>query len=458
MLGSAGEARLKAADRELFWDIVAGSAAVLPFVAYIQVGKLYHGNYGLSLEDLLPLSYLVGSWLLLGGMRWAEVKLVWTAARFWLWLSLLVGLTVRYGAVAIAEWGGAAAAVTTVLFFALGLLACRNASTSLWDGLRRLVAFLPGLIVISPLVIGQVLSTPVIWLPGDVGKQPVKTATLVLLFDEINAKDSLGLQQVLADRGLNVGFKPVEPVHESTTQVVPALFTGRDFTGARPCGLSVVCAEEAVLDFSQVSVLRSDVDVVGFHHPYCAIQGLRSCQRLTTERSIWETARWGCAAQRLLGIHLGWGRHTCQELSHASWVDLQDQATANALTAPALKQGGVLYAHLPLPHPPARGSGSLSGQYLRNVRQAEQVLGQLLDRMADNEVEPRILIFSDHPLRQSMWCSRQAAQFDAPCVVDPALVDANVPLIVAARTVLPDIERARSNREVFDVLRDWLRR
>ena len=55
-----------------------------------------------------------------------------------------------------------------------------------------------------------------------------------------------------------------------------------------------------------------------------------------------------------------------------------------------------------------------------------------------------------------MWCSREAAQFDVPCLVDPSLVDTKVPLIVAARTALPALEHVQSNRQVFDVLRDWL--
>lgn len=47
---------MKAADREMLWDMLAGSAAVLAFVGFIEIGKLYHGYYGLTLEDLLPLS------------------------------------------------------------------------------------------------------------------------------------------------------------------------------------------------------------------------------------------------------------------------------------------------------------------------------------------------------------------------------------------------------------------
>ena len=327
---------MKAADRELFWDVFAGSAVVLVFVASIQLSKLYHGYYGLTLDDFVPLVYLSVSWLVITGMRWIGLRSVWAAARFLVWLSLLVGLGVRYRAVVIRDWGGTGAAAAAIAVLALGIWACYYATPRLWAGLRRLVIFLPALIVISPVFAGLWLGKPVVWLAEDANRYSAKTATVVLLFDEMNAQSGLGIQKVLAERGLNVRFKPVDPAHLSTTQAVPAVFTGRDFTGARACGLSVVCAEEAVLDFSQVTVQRKDVDVVGFHHPYCAVPGLRSCQRFTTDTTIWEAARWGCSVQRIFGLYVGWRTDFCQERAGIAWTTLQDRVSAGVLAAPAL--------------------------------------------------------------------------------------------------------------------------
>lgn len=448
---------MKTADREFFWDVFAGSAAVLVFFANIQIGKLYHGYHGLTLKDFMPLVYISVSWLLLISVRWISLKFVWVTVRFWVLLSLFFGLGMRYGDGIIQEWGGATVVVVAIAVLAFGFWVCRNLTTRFWAGLRRLVIFLPGLIVISPIFVGLWLGKPVMWLAKDSGQYPAKTATIVLLFDEMNARNSLGLQEMLVQRGMKVAFKPLDPVHYSTTEAVPAIFTGRDFASAQACGLSVVCAENSVLDFSKVTVQRNDVDVVGFHHPYCSIQGLRSCQRFTTEITVWDAARWGCSAQRLLGVYMGWGTDFCKDRGRASWMYLQDQVSAGLLLAPTLKDGGVLYAHLPFPHPPAKGAGTLAAQYTRNVLRAEDVLGRLLDRMAENGVEPRILIFSDHPLRQAMYCLNETAQFEAPCVVAPQLVDSKVPLIVASRTALPSIEYVESNRQIFEVLRDWLR-
>lgn len=367
-------------------------------------------------------------------------------------------LGARYPGVIIKEWDGASAgaAAAAIASLASGFWVCCNATARLWAGLRRLVIFLPGLIVISPVFAGLWLAKPVVWLAKDPGRYAGKTATVVLLFDEMNAQSSLVLQKALVGRGLNVSFQPVDSVHNSTTQVVPAVFTGRDFTGAQPCGLSVVCAEKSVLDFSQIAVQREDVDVVGFHHPYCAIPGLRSCQRFTTDTTIWEVARWGCAVQRIFGIYVGWRTDFCRERAGTDWTNLQDRVSAGVLVAPTLRYGGVLYAHLPLPHPPAKVKGNLAAHYYWNLRLAEELLGRLLDRMDEHGVEPRILIFSDHPLRQAMWYHRESDLFDPPDVVAPSLVDTKVPLIVAARTALPAIEHVQSNQQVFEVLRDWL--
>lgn len=448
---------MKAIDREMFLDIFAGSTAILLFVANIQLGRFYHGYHGMTIEDLVPLVYIGVSYFLLIAMRWVGLQSVWSVTRLWAWLSLLVGLGVRYRQVYVQEWGGATVVVASIAVLAFGFWACRIASIRVWRGLRRMIIFLPGLMVFSPLIAGAWLGETHVWLAEDSGRYHAKTATLILLFDEMNAESSFGLRKVLIERGLKVNFKPVSPVHNSTTQVVPAVFTGLDFTGASACGLSTICAEKSVLDFSKIFVQRNDVDMIGFHHPYCAINGLRFCQRLTTEIKVWDAARWDCAAQRVFGINLGWSAESCQERAGSVWTQLQDKVFAGVFLVPTLKYGGVFYAHLPIPHPPANGTGSLTEQYVRNLNRAEELLVAILDRMDENKVEPRILIFSDHPLRQSMWCSHQASLFDAPCAVDPSFEDEKVPLIVASRTNLPDIRYVQSNKQISDVLRDWLR-
>lgn len=448
---------MKSADRDLMLDVMAGSAAVLAFVLYIEVGRIYHGIHGMGFEDAMPLGYLLFSWLTLSCMRLAGFGFVSRISHLWLWSSLAVGLYTRYWALSIYLWGKPLTLAGICLLLMFGAWASFGASPVLWARLRRVVAFVPGLIVLTPMVAGYWLDGPVLWLGRDASKQAVPTATVILLLDELNANASQGLQQVLLDRGFNVNFKPVMPIHASTVQVVPALFTGQNFKGARACGFNRVCATSAALDFSQVKVDRNDVDVVGFHHPYCAIQGLRSCQREVINLSIWQDYRWECAFLRRFGYKFGRDEKSCNSLVNGPWYAMREDVMRGVFNAPTLKQGGVLFAHLPLPHPPASGTGSLAEQYVKNVQKAEQLLGQILDRLTVNKVEPRILIFSDHPLRQSMWCSNSSGMFDAPCEVVDELSDNKVPLILAARNSVPTIANVQSNKEVFDVLREWLK-
>lgn len=448
---------MKQADHELLFDLLAGSAALLAFVAFFEMGQLYHGMKGLSFDEMVLLTFLGVSWMVLGVLCRCRVAITGRTARIWMWLSLLVGLNLHFGAWVVQAWGGTIVLLAAGSLFGLGIWASLKATVGVWAGLRRVVAFVPGLMVMMPVIAGYGMGSPVVWLDRAAPQESATSATVVLLLDELNAKSSAGLQKVLMDRGLQVKFKSVLPVHGSTTEVIPAVFTDRDFKGASPCGLTRVCANSNALDFAKVSVQRNDVDVIGFHHPYCSIQGLRSCGWYKTYRSIWEEGRWECALQRRFGVQWGRDQKSCQRLSHNSWSNMREKVIEGLMSAPALQLGGVVFAHVPLPHPPAVGTGSLGEQYAINVEQSEKVLEQILDRVAANKIEPRILIFSDHPLRPVMWCSNLASQFDAPCKVTPELLDDHVPLIVAARSDLPAIEGVNSNQQVFNVLRDWLR-
>lgn len=443
-------------DRELLWDVLAGSATVLAFVGFIEISKLYFGNYGLTLEDLLPLAYLLFSWLVIAGLRLAGWTALGRVVRDWMWLSLLVGLNVRYGAVAVQVWGQAVAVACAALVLTLGLWANRRASATVWAGLRRLVAVLPTLVVATPLLVGPLQDEPIVWLGADTVHPLPHTATVVLLFDEMNAGASTGLQKILRNHGLQVNYKPVQPVHGSTTEVVPAIFTGENFEDARPCGITRVCAEGSALDFSQVSVKRKDMDVIGFHHPYCSIQGLRSCFRISTHRNIFDINVAFCGLKRYFfqreNVEVA-----CHKIWHQSWFLMVSEVSSKILNSPAVSKGGVLFGHVPMPHPPALNSGTLSFQYKDNIKKSEEFLDELLSKIEVAGIVPNILIFSDHPLRQSLWCTRASTQFDVPCEIDPALMDDHVPLIVAARTALPSIEHVQSNQQVFDVLREWLR-
>lgn len=139
------------------------------------------------------------------------------------------------------------------------------------------------------------------------------------------------------------------------------------------------------------------------------------------------------------------------------WLNMANKLLDAMFHAPALRNGGILYVHLPFPHPPAKISGTLAEQYHSNIQRAEDVLRRLLDEFSTNNIEVNFLIFSDHPLRQKMWCENINLLYrSVQCEVDQSLVDFYVPLIIASKSKLPVIDHVNSNIEVFDVLRNWL--
>jgi hypothetical protein len=115
--------------------------------------------------------------------------------------------------------------------------------------------------------------------------------------------------------------------------------------------------------------------------------------------------------------------------------------------------GGMLYAHLPLPHPPGeRPGGTLKQDYQDNLALASEFLGQMVDRARAAKLERlRLVVFSDHPLRQSLWCSKPAYRAQG-CQPVAELEDAQVPLIVGTLgSEPPELDAIKSNAQVFDL-------
>jgi hypothetical protein len=447
-------------NRQIILDVLIGSIVILLFEGSSFIDRSYYGIYGLKLFDLQLIGYLTLALLMVAGQRVFGYEAFFIyIARFWMLSSLAFALLIVYGAGWVQVFG------LEVIFYAVffcGVLALTGSLFSgiyVWSRIRLMVLVFSTLIVVTPIIVGPILDEQISWL-GDApapAQSDTRTATLVLLFDEMNSRDSFGMQKILMDQGLQVQMTAVMPVHGSTTEVIPALFSKKSFEGARPCGFTRVCAKSAAFDFAKLSVDRKDVDVVGFHHPYCSIEGLRYCRRLKTNRFFFDWNRWECGFIQRVALPSFDERRRCQKILHSAWLRMREEVIESVFNAPSLQNGGVLFAHLPFPHPPAIDTGSLSDQYVRNLRDAEGFLKKLLTLLAANKIEPRILIFSDHPLRQALWCAREPHQFDEPCVVDPVLLDEYVPLIVAGQSALPPIKHLDSNRQVFDVLTNWLR-
>lgn len=352
-------------------------------------------------------------------------------------------------------WAARTPSWMVVAVVAVGvLLAWLAWKESRWKRVRPALLAATVLFVASQVVLSKSTSQHLTWPDPAVTTAPASTpgdapeGVVVVLLDELNAHDGPRLAEVLARAGLEVASRAIAPVADGTAKVIPQIWTGRAFPSPKPCSFTAICSEGEVLDFAKVSASRPDIDVVGFYHPYCAMQGLRSCVRVGIPLPFDEAGRWECAARRRLGLS---EQEQCVALQHEPWLQLQDDVVRALWQAPFWRRGGLLYAHLPLPHPPGkRPGGTLRQHYEDNLVIAAGLLREMADRVqAAGFRRARLVVFSDHPLRQALWCAKHAYQLQG-CRSEPGLADERVPLIVASlRTPSPDLGGVGSNGQVF---------
>lgn len=373
---------------------------------------------------------------------------------------------------AAARWavgGGAVVAgpLRTVLSMAGWLMALPVAVWAVqlqderWSNLRRAI-------VVGSIVFVGVQPLLVAWRAPDLSWPP-RTATsnsldgggrpttIFLLFDELNSIAAGPFINLLRQQGLQVQSKALTPVGDGTSKVIPALFTNLRFDDPKPCSPTAVCSEGNILDYSRITASRPDVDIVGFFQPYCSIRGLRYCARVGISTfPIFEWERWRCAFWLRIRFPESAARDCEQALSRGMLGIVRDSLPALA-NAPIWAAGGFLFAHLALPHPPGLSLGSsLQTHYQENLDRALAVLGNILALARNGPAEQlRIVIFSDHPLRQKLWCQEYMPYARRGCTTSEALVDTMVPLIVAGNGRLPPIEGILSNAQIFSLAANW---
>jgi hypothetical protein len=284
-------------------------------------------------------------------------------------------------------------------------------------------------------------------------KSDAKAVTVFLLLDELNAKSSAPIVEALSKTGREVRFKELEPIDDATAKVVPAMFSGVPFPNAKPCGLETICSGASVLDFSKIFASRPDVDVVGFYEPYCAIRGLRSCAHLAPASPITDGGRWWCAALRrsawLLDPVGSEAKSECSRLGNAAWAGMVTGVEQAIAVAPVWKEGGFLFAHVPLPHPPGIEAGEpLDRHYVSNLKRATRLVEWIVSELV-RQPDRRftIVVFSDHPLRPAVWCGFVQYRHNG-CPLTPELIDDKVPLI-AVGDVSAEFNKLRDNGEIF---------
>lgn len=380
--------------------------------------------------------------------------------------SVFVGLTVWLDAVGSAaitfgvgtEAGSASVLWTIYAALAAGAWWAVRAAAPEWALARRIACAATFLFVASQPIMASVRAQAVSWperqtTPQIRADSPAKAVTVFLLLDELNGKSAAPIVEALSKTGRAVRFRELTPVGDATAKVIPAMFSGVPFPNAKPCGLDTICSGASVLDFSKVFASRPDVDVVGFYEPYCAIRGLRSCAHLAPASPVMEGGRWWCAALRrsawLSDLAGSRADSECSDLGGATWAGMVVGVEQAIAAAPVWKEGGFLFAHVPLPHPPGVHAGEpLDRHYLSNLKRATNLVERIVSELSR---EPgrrfTIVAFSDHPLRSAVWCGSTQYRHNG-CPLAPELVDDKVPLI-AAGGIPAAFDHLRDNSEIF---------
>lgn len=443
-------------------DPVSAHAALLSALAELVLRESYHRVSAEALGILVVTLVWIGvlSTLLLrararddrtrSGIGRVGVLIAAAAAAY-----VLAGPATTTLAANRASWYVAVAASAIVLVGSA--LWAFTADEGAWARVRRVLVMGCVVFMTSQLVFAAWRAPQLIWPPVGPAETPGsrKAATLFLLLDELNAKSAAPFVDVLRMRGLSVNAKSIATVGDSTSKVIPEMFSGLRFEQAKPCGLTAICSVSNVLDFARIVASRPDIDVVGFFHPYCAIRGLRSCERITMSSTLMDPERWLCAVWRRTGLPTDLPTSRCSSVYNRVWGDLTRETIAALWRAPVWREGGFLFAHLPLPHPPGSdATGSLQSHYQDNLNRAVLLVDQMLTRARDAGLEPRLVIFSDHPLRQSHWCTHYAPYAAGGCVPQEALHDEQVPLIIAGEH-LPTSGFIANNAQVFGLAAMW---
>jgi hypothetical protein len=418
--------------RDTFSNVL-GALAINAIVLFALYGSAHAALSQRRLAVVLRTSVLVGFCVVvLSGLRAATVP------------SHAMSLNFRLGVGAVA-----------VLVAAVGAL---RLDDSVADRLMRALALASIGFVLVPFAWRLASPAPRIWIGPtaafSAAEQPrTAGATIFLLLDELGYEAAAPLAQDLRSVGLNVRYEALAAAGENTLNVIPALFSGLAFPRARPCGAATVCSESDALDLSRVKVQRADVDVTGLLLPYCDIAGLRACFQVPLPHEF------GSAYRSLAVFYL---RRLGMPLPEA----LRTPADPPSLQRQLLKQqtdfidhsqlwasGGILYAHLPIPHPPGLdGAGKLDDDYAANIAEARTIVRSLVARAQERfGTAYSFVITSDHPLR-NYWCST-GVYAAVDCSTRPEFRSNRVPLIVASPLAVSS-RAISSNEQVFRILND----
>jgi hypothetical protein len=139
-----------------------------------------------------------------------------------------------------------------------------------------------------------------------------------------------------------------------------------------------------------------------------------------------------------------------QWLDSVRAVNARQRIHNAAFNAPFWKDGGILYIHTLLPHPPgAVNGGTLEQDYALNLQQAAKLVGDLatkLDKAFGGNY--LLIITSDHPLRPEVWCAMYRYKQTGCIEGSQRFTATQVPLIAVGQGA-ESVMTVKNNFELF---------
>ncbi len=352
---------------------------------------------------------------------------------------MLIACYILQGPLRAAGWFGQTpltalekAAILLALVLVASALTARLAPPT-WRRLRGALAAAAVIYALSPFALVGWMAPPLrvdlrAFAP-ETADDRAPSATLVVLLDEWAAARAEDVAGPLRAAGAQVQSAVLQSAGYDTIDVVPQMLGSSRLTNVRVCTPSALCANDAVFDFARLAFAREQrVHVVGMFHPYCAIDGWRSCHHadFTGEPALRHLA---CSFLRLLPAE----SLACDPLPLDDWRQFRARLLAAVRNSPFWADGGTLFAHVPLPHPPDdKPGGSLRQDYDDNLGAAGSLIAELWSRARERFGDDvQLILTSDHTLRPGVWC-RSWVYAREGCTVPPAWTDGRVPMVVAS--------------------------
>ncbi|MCM3902255.1 MAG: sulfatase-like hydrolase/transferase [Pyrinomonadaceae bacterium] len=427
-------------------------------LSYLYYWKQYPGYVALAALVinvlLLALIFLTGFYLLrrLGGSNWVKFG---QALFLLVFLRALNNIQAQFDSLSTSHLRlllGRAGYIVAV-FLVLSLIAFAIKRYGL-DRVARAAAMI--VLILSPF--GVLGLTQASWLAVKYGRSVSRerTATtafnpstsprprvLWLVFDEMDEHlafsgrpAGLSLPEFDRVRAEALVATNAFPPAGHTSQSIPALLTGQLISAVKPIDpgelLVTIAARNETVNwstepdtFSDARAAGLNTALVGWYNPYCRVIGdhLTSC-------------RWEAATQRIDPTKLSLKKNLIRQNSDllrllpftarirarllpAETRDYRSEFLADYLTlmrqaedAVANQEFGLLFIHLPVPHPPYiydRAKGDLTvtqeGSYLDSLALADRALGDLRQKMeqAGTWDSTSVVISSDHWWRSDYW-------------------------------------------------------